>query len=132
LAERLGLDHQVRFLGRLERQDVLAALRQSTCVVVPSVAFEGFSLVALEAALLERPVVASSVGGLPETVLDGVSGAIVDPYDSEQFAQAVDRYLSDARLNASHGRNARERALQMFSYDRMVAEVNAVHMAVLA
>jgi glycosyltransferase involved in cell wall biosynthesis len=132
LAQESGLGTKVRFLGRLERNEVLREIRRSACVVVPSVAYEGFSLVALEAAFLQRPVVASNVGGLPETVLDSVTGTIVDPTKPGMIANAVSCYLSDPQISAFHGRNARERALRDFSMTRMAAEIQAIHSQVLA
>lgn len=94
---------------------------------MPSVALEGFSRVALEAAFLERPVVASGVGGLTETVLDGHSGTVVDPTRVGDLARAILRYLARPDLAEDHGRQARVRALREFSLSRMVSEVEAVH-----
>lgn len=130
-ARELGLASSVTFHGRLDRVDVLRRIRGSTCVLVPSIALEGFSLVALESALLERPVVASDVGGLPETVADGVTGTIVDPCASDQITEAVRRYFVLPDLAAVHGRAGRERALREFTLGRSVAQVEAIHSEVL-
>lgn len=131
VARAEGLEGSVVFWGRLDRPQVLDIVRRSSVVVVPSVALEGFSLVALEAAFLERPVVASRVGGLPETVLDGQSGTVVDPSRVSDFADAILRYLTRTDLAQEHGRNARARALREFSVARTVAAVEAVHAEVL-
>ena len=131
LAESLGIAQQVIFHGRLEQEATLELIARSTCVVVPSIAFEGFSLVALEAAFLERPVVATNVGGLPETVVDGVTGTIVDSGDAAQLAQAIGHYLSNPVIAREHGQNARKRALVEFSLDRLAREVNEIHVEAL-
>ncbi len=127
LACELGLEREVVFWGRLDRPDVLEKIRDSTCVVVPSIDLEGFSLVALESALLERPVVASRVGGLPETVIDGQTGTVVDPLSVDQLAEALRTYFSTPALASQHGRNARERALREFTLERTVLQVQAIH-----
>lgn len=131
LATDMDLTDEVTFLGRLDREAVLANIRESTCVMVPSRALEGFSLVALESALLARPVVAASVGGLPETVIDGVTGTVVHPRAIQQTADAVIRYLTDSELTRVHGTNARDRALRNFSLDRMVSEIQTVYEQIL-
>ncbi len=132
LADKLGLDANVVFHGRLDQAQVLEKIRQSTCVVVPSIALEGFSLVALETALLERPVVASAVGGLPETVINGSTGTIVPPHDVARLASAILEYLTNPAVASEHGRNARARALRDFALARTVAQVQVVHAKVTA
>jgi glycosyltransferase involved in cell wall biosynthesis len=127
LARDLGLAGNVTFYGRLDRVEVLRRIRVSTCVVVPSIALEGFSLVALESALLERPVVASDVGGLSETVVNGVTGTIVDPCDARQIAGAVHRYFTKPETGARHGHAGRARALKEFSLTRSVSQIEEVY-----
>lgn len=131
LAWQLGLGDRVRFHGRQEQFATLDLINAGTVTVVPSLAYEGFSLVALESAFLEKPVVANRIGGLPETVRDGQTGAIVEPGDIPALTQAIERYLGDPELARSHGANARERALKEFSINRMAAEITALHEEVL-
>ncbi len=131
LVSQLGIGSSVTFHGRLDHDETLDLLNESICVVVPSIAYEGFSLVALESAQLERPVVASNVGGLPETVLDGITGTIVDPLKEGAIAEAVRNYLLNPELAHIHGTRARERALTEFSMDRMVQEIQEIHSNVL-
>lgn len=127
LARELEIDSFVTFHGRLEHGQTLELIATSTCIVVPSTAYEGFSLVALESAFLERPVVATNVGGLPETVVNGVTGTIVESGDDTQLAQAINHYLSNPNIAREHGRNARQRALVEFTLDRMASEINEIH-----
>jgi glycosyltransferase involved in cell wall biosynthesis len=127
LAHQLGLGNLVRFHGRLEHAETLSLMRASRCVVVPSVQYEGFSLVALEAGLLEVPVVASNVGGLPETVLDGITGLIINPLKLGELTRAIRTYLQDPELATDHGRNARARALEEFTLERMATEIQRLH-----
>lgn len=131
LARDLRLSGNVTFHGRMDWIEVLHRIRKSTCVLVPSIALEGFSLVALESALLERPVVASDVGGLAETVANGVTGTVVEPCSPERIAEAVRRYFEMPELAAEHGRAARERALKEFTLARVVRQIEVIHKQIL-
>ncbi|MBI5251478.1 MAG: glycosyltransferase [Desulfomonile tiedjei] len=75
---------------------------------------EGFPNVPLEAASMEVPVVATSVTGCVDAIVDGVTGTLVTSGDAERLAQAVLLYLADSKLCSSHGRAARERVLKDF------------------
>ena len=83
-------------------------------MLVPS-RLEGFGLVALEAALMGRPVVASDVGGLPEVVLDEQTGILVPVDDTAAFAAAMLAILRDRERRERLGASARARALDEFS-----------------
>jgi glycosyltransferase involved in cell wall biosynthesis len=88
-------------LGPLSRADTLGWMRAADLVVCPS-RWEGLSGVPLEAAALGKPVVASAVPGLTDSVVDG-AGLLVPPDDPEQLATAVLRVLRDPRLAAQLG-----------------------------
>ena len=123
----LGISTSVHFHGRCDHRETLGILAGSTCVVVPSSAYEGFSLVALESAFLERPVIASNIGGLPETVVHGVTGLIFDPHVPGALERNLLCYLENESLAREHGSNARQRALKEFSLNRMAHEIELVH-----
>jgi glycosyltransferase involved in cell wall biosynthesis len=69
---------------------------------------EGFGLVYLEASAHGLPVVAHSVGGVPEAVVDGVTGLLVPPVDLPSLTEAFQRLLTDAELRRTLGENGRE------------------------
>jgi glycosyltransferase involved in cell wall biosynthesis len=81
---------------------------------------EGFGLVALEAAMMGRPVIAARVGGLPEVVLDGLTGILVDKENSRATADAILSLLRHPETALRMGREARTRARQIFGWDRFV------------
>jgi glycogen(starch) synthase len=118
-AERLGLGDRVRFLGWVEPEYVYQHLNQATAVLMPS-RREGLPLVALQAGLMGRPVVASRVGGLAEVVRDNLTGRLVDPEDVDGLAAATRGLLEDPDLATRMGRAARERASAVFSWDATV------------
>ena len=91
LAAELGLENSVDFRGWVEPAAVPALINQATVVLIPSRWREPFGLVALEAAHLARPVVASRVGGLPEAFGEG--GLLVAPEDPPALAAGVRRLL---------------------------------------
>ena len=73
---------------------------------------EGFPNVALEAAAMERPTIATKVSGCVDAVVDGVTGLIVPARDSDSLAEAMDYYLANPDVKNRHGTAARERALK--------------------
>lgn len=103
----LGLRDSVRFVGVVDREELMTLLDSSALLVLPSRS-EGLGRVVLESFARARPVVATRVGGLPETVEEGRTGWLVDPGDARGLAQTILGALEDpARLRAM-GAAARE------------------------
>lgn len=125
----LGLEDAVRFLGFVS--PVQRAIEDAAVVVVPSLG-EGFGMVALEAMERARPVIASSVGGLPEIVADGETGIVVAPADADALAEAIVDLAGDLSRAAALGRAGRARALAEFTPDRCVERVEALYARELA
>jgi len=98
-------------------------------VVVPS-RWEGFGLVALEAMRSGCAVLATRVGGLPEVVDEGVTGALFAPDDSDALVHLLVS-LTETRL-AEMGAAGRRRFEALFHVDRVVNELDAVYREVLA
>ena len=123
LAMSLGLDARVRFHGWLDAQAASELLDGARALVFPSVWHEPAGLVALEAMVAGRAVIASRVGGIPEMVQDGVSGTLVEPGDEAGLARAIDRLAGDwdlARRLGEAGRAiAAERHTMAAHLDRL-------------
>jgi glycosyltransferase involved in cell wall biosynthesis len=98
LIRQLGLGNRIHLLG--QRSDVEQLLKHMRVVCITS-HNEGFSLVAGEAAAASVPVVAYSVGGLPEVIVEGKTGILVPDGDEAAFVDAVGRLLSDHELHAT-------------------------------
>jgi glycosyltransferase involved in cell wall biosynthesis len=88
---------------------------RAAVVVVPS-RREGYGVAAREAMAYGRAVVATAVGGLPDAIEDGVTGLLVPPGDPAALRAALERLLGDAKLRASLGAAARERAQASFAW----------------
>jgi glycogen(starch) synthase len=127
LAASVHVAEAVDFVGWVAPDRVPALINSATVVVVPSRWEEPFGLVALEAALMERPVVAAQVGGLPEVVLDGVTGLMFPRDDAQGLAAAVGALLGEPRRAADLGRAARLRAEAKFSLVRAADEYEALY-----
>ena len=115
--KRLGLDGRVHFLGL--RQDVARILALLDVFVLPSLS-EGLSMAILEAMIAGRPVVATAVGGNPELVLNGKSGFLVPPRDSQALAKSVTTLLMNRPQAAQFAEEGKRRAEGQFSLRTMV------------
>jgi glycosyltransferase involved in cell wall biosynthesis len=93
----LGLDGRVRFLGPLERDEVLALFRAADASVITS-SWENFPHTVVEALAVGTPVIATSVGGVPELVHDGENGLLVPAGDTESLVVAIRRVLDEPEL----------------------------------
>jgi glycosyltransferase involved in cell wall biosynthesis len=119
IAAQGRLAGRVSFPGWVDPDAVHALLASATVVLMPSI-HEGFGLVALEAALAARPVVASRVEGIPEVVVDGETGLLVPPGDPDALAAAIERLLADPERARALGARARDLAIQRFGVERCV------------
>jgi len=97
LSAELGLDGRVRFLGARSREDVLRTLYAADVAMLPS-RWENFPHLVVEALAVGTPVIASSVGGIPEIVRDGENGLLVPSGDVDALAGAIRRLLGDDAL----------------------------------
>lgn len=123
----LNLVHAIDYLGPIDNQRALDVTAGVDVVVVPSVETEGFSLTALEAALLGKPVVGTSVGGLAETVTNGETGLIVPPRDIHAMADAIETLLTEASLYRRMSIASRRRALERFPMDKFTEDMGSLY-----
>lgn len=121
LAERLGVRDRVHFVGSVARDDVPALLR-SADVVVATPWYEPFGIVPLEAAACGRPLVGTAVGGLLDSVADGVTGLLVPPRDAGALAAALRDLLDDPARRRRFGASARRRAVELYGWDCVARE----------
>ncbi|HET6964423.1 MAG TPA: glycosyltransferase [Acidimicrobiales bacterium] len=123
LARTCGVADRVHFIGRLGRDEVPGLLSSADAAVcVPW--YEPFGIVPLEAMSCAVPVVASAVGGLTDTVVNGVTGLHVTPRQPAELAAALRTLLPDRTLRRSLGAAGRARAVRRYKWTK-VADATA-------
>jgi glycosyltransferase involved in cell wall biosynthesis/phosphoheptose isomerase len=118
VAKRAGVADRVDLIGRVSRAD-LPALMRSADVVVCAPWYEPFGIVPLEAMACGVPVVASAVGGMIDTVVDGVTGVHVPPRDPDRLAAALRGLLDDPERRAEYGAAGVRRARRLYDWSRV-------------
>jgi glycosyltransferase involved in cell wall biosynthesis len=131
LAAEHRVEDRVGFLGAMPRARMPELLRSADVVIcVPW--YEPFGMVPLEAMACARPVVASAVGGLTDTVVDGATGILVPPRSPSELAAAVRRLLAAPGLTDALGAAGRDRAVARYGWDRVAAATADVYDQVVA
>jgi glycogen synthase len=125
-ARRLRVRRAVHFTGHLPDAELAAVLAAADAVVLPS-RYEPFGMVALEAAAAGAPMVASTVGGLGEVVIDGETGLAFAPGDTHGLVIAVRRVLGDPAAARRRARAARARLATDFDWDAIAADTARVY-----
>lgn len=131
-AQALGLSDSVNFTGWIKHDRIYDLLSESSIVLVPSRWREPFGLVAIEAALMARPVIAARTGGLGEVLVDGKTGYLVERENPDAMADRLANLLSQRELAVRLGRNARADVLRRFGIDANVAAYDALYRRILA
>ncbi|MEN9692537.1 MAG: hypothetical protein RLZZ330_181 [Actinomycetota bacterium] len=120
---------------QVSKSELIALLSHATVFACPSI-YEPLGIVNLEAMACETPVVASAVGGIPEVVVHGETGLLVDYTENDvtdfenRFAQAINKLLQSDQLD-SMGKAGRERAAKDFAWDSIALKTIDVYKAVL-
>jgi glycosyltransferase involved in cell wall biosynthesis len=113
--------NNVTLLGH--RSDVPNVLASLDVLVLPSYAHEGIPQIILQAQAMARPVVATTIGGIPEVVEDGVTGLLAPPRDADALAKKIGAVLSDRDLAGRLGKAARAHIEKSYSLDAMGARL---------
>lgn len=130
-AERLGIADAVKFTGWVGPSGKRALLESAAVYALPSYS-EGTPFGLLEAMAAGVPVVASPVGGIPEVLVDGVSGFFAAPGDVATLVRLLRKLLLDRALGARIGAAARETARLRFSPERAIPALEALYGEIVA
>ena len=125
-AARLGLVSAIDFLGWVTPDRVPALINTASMVVMPS-RWEGLPSVALQAASMARPLVATRVGGLPEIVEHQRTGLLVEPEDPGSLAKAMTFLLEHPETAGKLGAAGRSRVREVFSWGSCVDAYDALY-----
>ncbi len=130
LTGQLGLTRNISFLGPIEHHRVPEILENVDIFAMPSIR-EEFGVAAVEAQAMEIPVVATRVGGVPEVVRDGVTGILVEPYNSEQLAAAIIELIENPEKRKEMGKAGRKYVLSHYRWEDNAALMDDLYKSVL-
>jgi glycosyltransferase involved in cell wall biosynthesis len=128
IVEALGLEEEVSFVGFV--RDVPKFLSSIDVLVLPSL-YEGLGVAALEGMAAGKPVVATRVGGLAESIVDGETGFLVPPRDGVALADVIERLVADPTMARAMGRKGAARVLSNFTIEQMATQNEAYYYALL-
>lgn len=128
LTVELGVMNNVTFHGYVnqnsEPEKYISLLTSFNIFAILSIIdSETFGVAAVEASACEIPVVATSVGGLPEVIESEISGILVPPQNVEKTADAIERLIVDAELRHRMGKNGREKVVNMYNWKNNVKQM---------
>lgn len=122
--QNFKLENQVKIIPFQE--DIWQLWDAVDIAVVPSTEPEPFGMVAIEAMLSKKPVIAANHGGLTEIVIDQQTGLFFEPRNSTQLADKLEVLLNDATKRENFGANGHQRAVEHFSLKSHVAKFEAI------
>jgi glycosyltransferase involved in cell wall biosynthesis len=125
----MKLERHVTMLGH--RDDIPQVLASMDIVVHPSYGHEGVPQIVLQAFAMQKPVVATNVGAIPEVVIDGQTGLLIEPQRPDLIALGVIRLFSDTELRNRLAYEARRLVLAGFSLGHMLDRIEAIYDRVL-
>jgi glycosyltransferase involved in cell wall biosynthesis len=116
----------VTLLGKMPKEEVFRFVQHSLFVVVPSEWYENLPYSLVEALLLGKPVLGADIGGIPELVVDEVTGKLFQPANTADLRLKIEWMMSDKDKLVQMGRNAREHALNLVNYDAFARKLSPV------
>lgn len=125
MVKKYNLQKAVQFLGFVEDRDLPFLYNLADVFLMPSRFIkkegdvEGFGMVFLEAGACECPVIGGNSGGIPEAIINGKTGFLVNPESPKDLARKVIRLLEDEKLRKKMGEAGRKRASQEFNWERI-------------
>lgn len=128
LAERLGIEKKVYFIGSVSNEDLPDYYRLGDLFVFPSTdRSEAYGLVALEAAACGLPAVASNLPGVRFVVKDGETGLLAEPKNAEDLSEKIKFLIQNPDKLKELGRRARERTAAEFTWPAIVEKIRQVY-----
>ena len=137
LAENLGVIDDISFVGRIPDKELRKWYQICDVFVMVSRdsttdgGAEGFGIVYLEANAYGKPVVGGRAGGIPDAIIDNVTGLLVNPENEIEIAEAIVRLLTSPELAKKLGEQGRKRVLQELSWDKVGEKVEKVLLSVI-
>ncbi len=126
-AARIAKEPRVLWINSLLREEQYVELYSNAAVFACPSVYEPFGIINLEAMACKTPVVASAVGGILETIIDGQTGILVPPADPKALANAINTLLRDRNKAKTFGENGRRRVEEFFSWTSIARKVEDLY-----
>jgi len=123
--------HTVELVGNIKYESLPEFLQKMDIGLVPSSYPEPFGIVNIEIMACRLPVIATKVGGIPEVVVDGETGLLIEPSNPQGLARAIECLLDNSDLRMRMGRAARERVEQLFTWEKHMSQLIQIYMKIL-
>lgn len=127
---QMSLDGVIDFCGALSHAEVVDQLRWANVLLHPSLS-EGFCNAVLEAQAMRVPVICSDAGGLPENVIDGITGYVVPRRDPQALAEKLRILAYDPDIRLQMGNAGRLRVEQHFPLEKQIADFDAFYIGLI-
>jgi phosphatidyl-myo-inositol dimannoside synthase len=132
MADELGVASRVRFLGSVPYDELPPYYNLADVYVMPARSeppdVEGFGIVFLEANACGKPVIGARDGGVPDAVMDGETGLLIDPGNATDLSNKLVRILTDPRLANRLGETGRQRVASSLTWDHVATRIHAIAM----
>ena len=127
LCDTLDLQDHVKFLGRIPEEELPYYYSLADVFVMPAKSdppdVEGFGIVFLEANACKTPVIGSKSGGIPDAIVDGETGLLVDENNTEQLTKAIWKLITNDELSRQMGEAGRKRILSEINWDTSAQKI---------
>ncbi len=130
LCRTLGLQQNVDFLGAISRAEMPKLYKAADIFVLPSIS-ESFPNSLLEAMAMEKPIIATRVGAVPEIIQDGKEALLVSPGDQKSLARAIERLVSDDGLDKRLSRNAKILVKKKYTWESVTQKTLKIYEDIL-
>lgn len=132
IAKSLGISDRVRFLGKVPHKDVPKWLNRFDIYAAPSILdSESFGVAVIEASACRRPVVVSNVGGLPEVVIDGITGFVVPARESDILSQKLTQLILNEKLRMQMGEAGEQLVREKYEWGYCVELMETIYKSIL-
>lgn len=131
IAAKVASEPRVLWINYLLREEQYVELYSNAAVFACPSIYEPFGIINLESMACETPVVASAVGGILETVVDGETGFLVPPADPKAIADAINKLIRNDEMRRQFGKNGRKRVEDHFSWTSIAHKVEDLYREVI-
>ena len=132
LTDSLNLSNSVKFIGKIDNNEVVEYLHMIDIFIVPSISSsESFGVASVEASSCSIPVIASNIGGLPEVVVDGETGYLVPPCNDTAITEKIIKLIEEPELRIKLGANGRKFILDNYEWNICASKMEKIYDSIL-